>query len=180
MDRGVWMAVRGWRVSLGTADGAALGNRFDVLRSKEIRMRSVLRISSGWALVFGTLLVLVPASFGQSADLQDAIKLFDGQEYVAAQEALLKIDRDKLTDAERARLDELLKVVPEAIQGSEKARQALADGDKAYDAGDWDAADRHYQAVGDNSYAGAAGRQRATEQRARIVEKRIPFFCWPR
>ena len=172
MDRGVWMAVRGWRVSLGTADGAALGNRFDVLRSKEIRMRSVLRISSGWALVFGTLLVLVPASFGQSADLQDAIKLFDGQEYVAAQEALLKIDRDKLTDAERARLDELLKVVPEAIQGSEKARQALADGDKAYDAGDWDAADRHYQAVGDNSYAGAAGRQRATEQRARIVEKR--------
>jgi general secretion pathway protein D len=132
-------------------------------------MRAV-RVWSGVALVVG--LALVPASFGESEELRAAIQLFDAQEYVAAQEALLKIDRATLTDSERAQLDELLKLLPEAIQGSEKARQMLADADQAYEAGRWDEADTLYQAALENRYAQPDVRTRATAQRERIAEKK--------
>jgi len=122
------------------------------------------------ALVVG--LALVPASFGESEELRAAIQLFDAQEYVAAQEALLKIDRATLTDSERAQLDELLKLLPEAIQGSEKARQMLADADQAYEAGRWGEADTLYQAALENRYAQPDVRTRATAQRERIAEKK--------
>jgi type II secretory pathway component GspD/PulD (secretin) len=117
-------------------------------------------------------LALVPAALAESAELQAAVDLFGKQEYVAAQEALLKVDRATLSEAELKRLDELLKLVPEAIKGSEKAAQDLAAANKAYEAGQWDAADKLYQAVADNEYARKKGRADAATQRERIVEKK--------
>lgn len=133
-------------------------------------MTSVVRVWSGLVLMLAV--VTVPALAGDSEQLQAAIDLFERQEYKAAQEALLKVERDKLDEAERARLDELLKLVPEAIQANEKAVQDLAAGDKAYEAGEWDTAEGHYRAVSDNPYALVAAREHAAAQCERIAEKK--------
>ena len=133
-------------------------------------MRSVWRAWSGVALL--VVLGLGPIAAAQNGPLQAAFNLYEKQEYKAAQEALLKVDREALTDVERAKLDELLKLLPEAINGSEKAAQDLADGEAAFDAGDWDAAERHFQAVQGNKYATPEARDGAATQCERIAEKR--------
>ncbi len=133
-------------------------------------MRFVLRVWSGVAfLVIATVL---PAAMAQSEQLEAAIDLFEQKDYVAAQEALNQIDRDALSELERARVDALLEIVPEAIRGQEKALQDLATADEAYEAGDWDAADQLYGAVFLNEYATVAMQERAEVQRARIAEKK--------
>ncbi len=132
-------------------------------------MRFVPRIWSGAALALA--LALTPAVFAQSDALRAAINLFERQEYAAAQEALLKVERDRLTDDERARLDGLLAEVPEAINSYTKAAQDLGDADGAYERGEWKTADRLYQTVEENKYAPTAGREHATLQRERIAEK---------
>ena len=85
-------------------------------------MTSVVRVWSGLALAFAV--ALVPAAVGQSEALQVAIDVFEQRNYVAAQEALLKVDRDSLTDEELTRLDELLGVGP----GGHQSQRAGAAG----------------------------------------------------
>jgi general secretion pathway protein D len=138
--------------------------------SKENRMTSAVRAWSGVTL--WAILALVPLAAAQNEQLQAALHLYEKQEYKAAQETLLKVDREALTEGERARLDDLLKLLPEAINASEKAAQDLADGDAAFDAGDWAAAEEHYQAVEQNKYATADARARAATQVERIAEKK--------
>ncbi len=133
-------------------------------------MQSVVRVWSGVAV--SLVLSLVPAALAQSAKLREAADLFERQEYQAAQQALQEVRREELSEAELARLDELLRLVPEAIRAAEKAAQDLAAAGQAYDRGEWDAAERLYQAVVDNRYARPAQRQTAAEQQARIAEKR--------
>ncbi len=128
------------------------------------------RLSS--ALVLLLVLAETPLASAQSAELRTAMDLYARQEYAAAQEALLKIDPAALSEAERTELDALLKRVREARLASERAAQDMAAADKAYEAGDWDAADRLYAAVQTNEFAPAAVRQRAAEQRERIAEKK--------
>jgi len=132
-------------------------------------MSSVVRV---WSVAAVLALAAVPAAVAQSETFKNAVQLYERQEYVAAQEALLKLDRSTLSDEERSRLDELLAKLPEAIQGGEKAGQDLTAANAAYEAGEWDTADHLYQAVGDNKFAGAAAKEHAVKQRDRIVEKK--------
>jgi type II secretory pathway component GspD/PulD (secretin) len=133
-------------------------------------MSSVVRVWSGVALLVAVL--LVPVAAAENEQLQAAANLFEKQEYVAAQEALLKVERESLSDAERGKLDELLKVVPEAIKASEKAAQDLASANAAYDEGKWEVAERLYRAVEGNKYALASARDHAAAQGERIAEKK--------
>ena len=132
-------------------------------------MRAVVR--TGSMLAFALALALVPAAVGASEDLVKARDLFEHKEYVAAQELLLKVDREALTPDEQTVLDELLAEIPQAVEGSAHAQVALAAGDAAYEAGDWDAAAEQYEAVIANAYASDAARAQAETQQERIAEK---------
>ncbi|MBU0639148.1 MAG: hypothetical protein KKB50_09815, partial [Planctomycetes bacterium] len=133
-------------------------------------MQNVVRLGCGLALLF--VLALAPTAWAQADQLQKAIELFDRQEYVAAQEALLQVEREQLDEAARVELDRLLQVVPEAIQGSKKAEQDQADASVAYEEGRWDEAEKLYRAVLNNKFAKVALRDEAAAQCQRIEEKR--------
>ena len=90
---------------------------------------------------------VVATAWGQSDKLKEAIDLYDQQDYAAAQERLLEVDRDKLTEAEKDELDAYLKDAPGAIKAAEKAGADGAEADKAFDAGRWDEAEKHYRGV---------------------------------
>ena len=132
-------------------------------------MKNASRLSCGLALA--VCLLLNPASLAEDEQLQLAVGLFDMQEYISAQEALMEVDRDLLTDEEVEAYDKLMKVLPEAIQGSAKAKQEIADAKKAYDDGRWREADELYESVMNNAYAHDSQVVEAREQRQRIVEK---------
>ncbi|MBU0617802.1 MAG: hypothetical protein KKI02_08805 [Planctomycetes bacterium] len=132
-------------------------------------MKKAMRLSSGLALI--VCFLLNPASLAEDEQLDLARGLFEMQEYVAAQEALLEVDRDELTEEEATVYDELLKVLPEAIQGSAKAKQDMADAKKAYDEGRWKEADELYARVLKNEYAPTVLQSEARTQRQRIAEK---------
>jgi general secretion pathway protein D len=132
-------------------------------------MSSVVRV---WSVAAVLALVAVPAAVAQSEAFKSAVQLYERQDYVGAQQALLKLDRASLSDEERERFDELLAKLPEAIQGSEKAGQDLLAANAAYEAGEWETADRLYQAVGDNKFAGSGMRDVALQQHNRILEKK--------
>lgn len=108
----------------------------------------------------------------EDADLEKGKKLFERQEYAAAQEALLKVDRSKLSPDEQKIYDSLLKELPVAIAGSRKAEQDTIDADKAFAENKWDASDALYQKVVENKYATSAQRKHADQRRQQIVEKK--------
>jgi general secretion pathway protein D len=132
-------------------------------------MRQTLRFSSGLALVVG--LLLVPAALAEDEQLGRAKELFDRQEYVAAQEALLEVDPEQLTEEEAQAYEHLLRILPQAIQAAKKAEQDMADANKAYEEGRWEEADRLYTRVINNEYAKDAMREEAATQKQRIAEK---------
>lgn len=133
-------------------------------------MSSVVRVWSGAAL----LLVLwsAPMGLAQNEQLERAAELYARQEYRAAQEALLEVNRDELSEDELSLLDDLLAVLPEAISGQERAGQDLATANTAFDEGQWDEAERLYAAVAENRFAQAVDRERAAAQLELIAEKR--------
>ncbi|MEW6251705.1 MAG: hypothetical protein AB1716_13755, partial [Planctomycetota bacterium] len=81
-------------------------------------MASKVRFWKGAVLC---VLALTPLAAAQNKDLQAANELFARLEYKAALDALQKIDREALSEAERGQLDSLLKELPEAIQRNERA-----------------------------------------------------------
>lgn len=115
---------------------------------------------------------LAPAALAQSAQLKRGSELFDRQEYVAAQEALQKVDRPALSEVEQRQLDGLLKVLPEAVAGARRAEQDLAAGDRAFAAGRWDEAEKAYAAVSANRFAKPALQTGAAEQVQACARKR--------
>lgn len=117
-------------------------------------------------------ILLAPAAMADSEAFTKAKTLFDKKEYVAAQDALQKIERKDLTEAEAGEFDRLMKVLPEAVQGSRKAEQDAADAAKAYDEAKWDAADKLYAGVIENQYASPMLADDAKAQRSKIAEKR--------
>jgi len=132
-------------------------------------MKQAVRQSGGLALLI--VLILTPAVGAADEKLERARQLFDAKEYVAAQEALLEVDRERLSEQETRLYDELLKILPQAIQASKKAEQDLADARRAYDDGRWQAADRLYAQVLENQYARDELLAEARRQRQRIAEK---------
>lgn len=119
-----------------------------------------------------SLACLVPLTAAQTAKLQTAKELFARQDYTAAQAALLEVDRTALTADEQQELDELLRVVPKAITGAERAHQDAAAGDEAFEAGQWEMAQIYYEAILDNEFATDALQTQARTQLDRIQEKR--------
>ena len=97
--------------------------------------------------------------------------MFEAQNYVAAQVALLEVEADGLTDDEQATYDFLLKALPEAIAGAKQAEQDMLEADVAYEDGRWADADKIYAGIDENRYAAPAIREHAQTQRDRIAEK---------
>ena len=137
--------------------------------SEEIlAMKQALRLCTALAIV---LSLMSPSALAQNEQLQVAKELFEAQNYVAAQVALLEVDADGLTDEEQATYDFLLKALPEAIAGAKQAEQDMIDADEAYDEGRWEDADQLYTRVMENSFTSQGLRDQAKTQRQRIAEK---------
>lgn len=123
----------------------------------------------GWAMV---ALCFAANAAAQSEQLRKAVDLFDKQEYAAAHELFLKVDKTPLSEAEKAELDAYLKEAPLAVSGAARAREDKEKADAAAAAGNWSEADALYKAVVDNKYARSTLRDDAAAQRAKIAEKR--------
>ncbi len=126
--------------------------------------RSVLTV---WAA-----LLVASAPAVASEKLDEAARLYGEQAYQQAQAILLELDRDQLTAEEKQKRDELVEQVRIAIHQSNKARQNLDDGEKAFAAGENEAAAGFYRAVGENAFATAAQKRQAREGLASIAKKR--------
>ncbi len=109
------------------------------------------------------ILLATSALATPAGDLQEAVTLYNAGNYEQARESLLAIDRDALTAEQKQQRDELVEATRTAINQVNKARQDLADGDRAYDAGQRLPAETAYRAVLDNAYATDAQKQRARE-----------------
>ena len=118
------------------------------------------------------LAVAAAAAALAKQDLSAARELIERQDYAAAQKALLAVNRDELSDDEKAEFDRLAELLAEAVPASEKARQNAADADAAYEQGRWDEAEQWYAAVAQNPYATEAQLAHARTQRQRVNEKK--------
>lgn len=101
------------------------------------------------------------AAADDASELQRAIKLYDGGDYVAAQETLVGINRDKLSRKQQQTRDDYLNRVQVAIRMSEKAIRDLEDAETAVAEGEKDRAVVLLDGVLTNAYAAEAVREAA-------------------
>ncbi len=101
-----------------------------------------------------------PAQEGATT-LDQAVRLFERGDYLAAQDALVEIDRAKLDPQGQAMRDDYLSRVQRAITMSEKALRDLQDAGTAADQGDVEDARRLLAGVLANDYAADAVRAAA-------------------
>ncbi|MGD2110211.1 MAG: hypothetical protein PVI86_12585 [Phycisphaerae bacterium] len=129
-------------------------------------MRFAISTRVGTAFLAAVVLSTLPASTAlaqdQAASLDRAIELFNQADYIAAQEVLVGIDRDALTDEQRAVRDEYLNRVQVAINMAEKALREFEDAQIAIDEGEHDAAVDLLERVLANEYADDALRRSAS------------------
>jgi type II secretory pathway component GspD/PulD (secretin) len=129
-----------------------------------------------WGTVVAVLALVVASAAAAQDDasqlLRKAADLAKQQEYVAAQEMLGKVDRDKLGADEQGQFDELKQTLPPAVAGAAKAADDLSKADQAFDEGRWDAADALYQAVQDSKYVKPATKEKAGDQRRLVADKK--------
>ncbi len=110
------------------------------------------------ALLVPLLMAATPAE-----QLSEATRLFEQGDYQKAQQVLLDVDRDKLDDTQKTGRDKLIEELKSAIPQSNRARQQLEDGRKAYESKNTAKARELYQAVLDNKYAGQAQQRQARD-----------------
>src|SRR5207244_2215233 len=115
----------------------------------------------GWTVLISAAIAYPLFAATPADQLDQAVQQFQKGDYQQARRTLLDLDTGKLTDEQSERRSELLEEVSAAINQSNRARQNLDDGDKAFDAHDDAAAEKLYNAVIDNSYASPAQKQRA-------------------
>lgn len=130
-----------------------------------------------WLVGLGVLLLAaVPAARAQQDDnsrqLEQALALFDRQEYVAAEEALQEVERASLTEALQEEYDLLKRLLAQAVLENEDARVRLAEANEAFTEGAWDRADQLYGVVLEMKYAKADLKTQARERRAEIARRR--------
>lgn len=118
--------------------------------------------------------VLLASSTALAANeqLEKAQKLFDQQEYAAAQDVLKKVDRGTLSSQEKSDLEFLEQQLPKAVAGALTANADVKAADEAFAQSRWDEADQKYVAVMANAYAKAAQRNHAAQRRQEITQKR--------
>lgn len=134
-------------------------------------MSEVVRFWKVAVLVAAVAVVPLAAAADDGEQLQVALDLFEKQEYTAAQEVALTVQREELSAEAQQKLENLLQELPLAIQGAEKAAQDLAAADAAYEAGEWAAALALYESVRANRYAPRSQSEHIEVQAARITEK---------
>ena len=132
-------------------------------------MAKPMRRLGEWAL--GVMLLVTPAAFADNADMDRARDLFLQRDYRAAQELLLKIQEADLNDDEKGERAQLLQIIPQAIDSSQRAAREKIDADAAYNAGKWSEAEKLYKSIGDNDYAAPELRSAAKERLAELSKK---------
>ncbi|MHC4716775.1 MAG: hypothetical protein ACYS5V_07390, partial [Planctomycetota bacterium] len=117
-------------------------------------------------------------SLGQDAQSDQAQKLlkqgvaeYRALKYGDAKATLLKVDRDKLTDAQRKELDTHLRQVDDAIKKQAAAQEAYDAGAEALKANDLDKAAKLFDQAAASGHLPAPVRKDARAQRALVVEK---------
>ncbi len=115
------------------------------------------------ALMVGVCMAASALAAGPSELLDKAVSLFREGKYQQAQETLLEIDREKLPADRRDQRDELAEEITTAVNQSGKATQNLEDAVAAQARKDFNTAEKLYQAVIDNKYAGDAQKRKAAE-----------------
>ena len=133
-------------------------------RHKAIRLVVTL-VVAGWLVTPG--LAATPDEL-----LDEALKQFREGKYERAQETLLGVETDKLTEERQRQREELAEEVAAAVNQSNKAAQDLEDAAKAFESRKVATAEERYQAVVRNAYATAAQKKRAGEGLALIKEQR--------
>ncbi len=127
-------------------------------------------------LMLGAILALTafaaPSALAQSDKLRKAIDLFDRQDYSAAQQEAKRVDRNKLSDSEKAEYDQLIELLGQAVAGRKQAETDIASADRAFNGGNYDEADRMYQAVVTNHFATQDQKVRAHDQQNEIIRRR--------
>lgn len=127
-------------------------------------------------LMLGAILALTafaaPSALAQSETLRKAIDLYDRQDYAAAQQEARRVDRNKLSESEKAEYDQLMELLGQALAGRKQAETDIANADRAFNAGNYDEADRMYQAVVTNAFATQDQKVRAHDQQNEIIRRR--------
>jgi tetratricopeptide (TPR) repeat protein len=117
--------------------------------------------------------IAVPALADEAEEaLQRGVELFEAGDYLAAQQALLDIDRDDLSEADGARRDDYLERIQVALTMLEKASKDLEDGETALSHNDLEEAEARLTDVLANEYAPQALRNSAVELLRKVAEKR--------
>ena len=121
---------------------------------------------------------LAPIALGQDAQtdqaqalLKQGIKHFQAREYAQAQATLLKVNRDKLTDSDRKRLDAYLDKVNVAVKKQAADMEAYDAGVEALKANRLEEARRLFQRVAKSSYVAEQTRKDARAQAALVAAK---------
>lgn len=125
---------------------------------------SSVKIPTGVATCFAVVMLagMAPAAAqDEAAALDRAIKLFDGGEYLEAQEILVAIDPGALDESQRTTRDDYLSRVQVAITMYEKALRDLEDAETAMAEGETAAAVDRLESVLANEYAAEALREAA-------------------
>jgi Flp pilus assembly secretin CpaC len=133
-------------------------------------MPEQVRIFRGIAALL--VLLVVTTTAAQNEQLRKVSDLFKQQQYLAAQDALNKVEREKLEQADQQEYDVLSQRVAQGVAGCERADRDLVKAGTAFDEGRWDAADGLYQGVLQNEFARPEQKSQADAQRKRIEERR--------
>lgn len=117
--------------------------------------------------------IAVPALANEAEEaLRRGVELFDAGDYLAAQQALLAIDRDDLSEADGARRDDYLERIQVALTMLEKASKDYEDGEQALTNGDLDRAEARLNEVLANEYAPQALRSSTVQLLRKVAEQR--------
>ena len=128
-----------------------------------------------WVLLALSVVVLVAGpAWSQDAQadrakalLKQGIKQYSVRSYKQAQTTLVKVDRSKLSSAERTQLDDHLSKVNDAIKKQAAAMEAYADGEKALKANELQKARTLFEQAVQSQFVPAQVRRDA---RARVAE----------
>lgn len=123
-------------------------------------------------LIAAMLVCGAQSAQAQTDRLETVRALFDAQAYVAAQDALANVDRSKLTEAEKGDFDRYTSILPEAIQGNQRAGLDLTEAQAALDDSRWAEAEALCDTVSANPYADSEQRELALQLRRRVAERR--------
>jgi len=125
------------------------------------------------AVPFLCMLAITPARAGEAEDaLSKAISLFEEGSYLTAQEVLLGVNREALSEADRTRRDDYLERVQSALTMVDKATKDLEDGEKALGDGKLDDAAAKLRGVLANEYAPPALRASAENLLKDVARRR--------